>query len=136
MDNLARVNKLMWDWADFVKQGQTCPGVFQTSAWSTGKPVKARQSAAIRRKRKPLVSGPVPHETRTVRTKIPCTRIAYREERVHRLVMKIPDYMKPAICCLYLRGMNYGDTAIVLGVKTKKVAWIRRKVLTFIIKSL
>ena len=130
MDNLARVNKLMHDWASYVKEGQTSPGVFQTSSWSVGKPVKSPQRPATRRhNHKPLVPAPVPHETRTVRPKIPCMRIAYREERVHRIVMKLPEYVRPVICCLWLRGDNYGDAAVLLGIKSKQVVRIKRKVL-------
>ena len=130
MDKLARVNKLMHDWASYVKEGQTCAGVFQTSAWSAGKPVKAPQRHASRRhKQKPLVPAPVPHDKRTLRPKIPCTRIAYREERVHRIVMKLPEYVRPVICCLWIRGDNYGDAAVLLGIKSKQVVKIKRKVL-------
>lgn len=128
VDKLARVNKLMHDWGDWVVDGKACSGVFGTSAWSAGKPVKATKRPKARRKRdKALVPQPVPHESRIVRPKIPCLRVAYREERVHRIVMNLPESVLPVIYCLYLRCMNYGDTAIVLGITSKKVNRIKRE---------
>ena len=129
MDNLARVNRLLFDWADYVKAGRTCQGVFQTSSWPSGRPVEA----GIRRKqRNTLAPVPNPKETRITRPKIPCMRVAYREEKVHKIIMTLPDYVKPIICCLYLMRLGYGDTAVILGLKSKQVVRIKRKSLKVI----
>jgi DNA-directed RNA polymerase specialized sigma subunit len=122
----------MWDWADFVRDGRTCQGVFSTSMWPEGRPVESRRTPASRRKQKPLVTAHVPHETRASRSKIPCMRVAYREERVHKIVVNLPECVKPIICLLYLQKMGYGDVALVMGMKSKQVVRIKRKSLKYI----
>ena len=140
MDNLARVNVLLHAWGDWVLDGKASPGVFGTSAWSEGKPVKAPKKPQTKRKRddnpscpaKVLVPQPVPHETRQVRPKIPCIRVAYREERIHKLVMSLPESALPVVCCLWVKKRNFGDTAMILGMTSKKVNEIKRESLNAI----
>ena len=134
-DNLARVNVLLHAWGDWVLDGKAVPGVFGISAWSEGKPVKAPKKPQTKRKKdKALVPVPVPHETRQVRPKIPCMRVAYREERIHKLVMRLPEESLPIVCCLWVNKKNYGDTALCLGMKSKQVVEIKRNCLKFIRK--
>ena len=134
-DNLARTNKLMHDWGDWVVDGKASPGVFGTSAWSEGRPIRAPKRPKERRRRdKALVPQPVPHETRQVRPKIPCIRVAYLEERIHRLVVTFPESILPIVCCLWVNKKNYGDTALCLGMKSKQVVETKRKCLKFIRK--
>jgi hypothetical protein len=119
----------MRDWGFWVLAGQTSQGVFSTSQWSAGRPVEARRTPASRRKQKPLVSGSVPHSTRATRPKVPCLRIAYREESMHKAVILLPGFYKPIICCLYLKGFDFYDTSLLLGLSSKKVGQFRHKLL-------
>ena len=122
---LKYVNGLMLDWGAWLKGGMTCQGVFSTSQWAEGKPV-----APVRRgNRRNRVIAPNPKETRTTRPKTPCLRIAYREERTHRAVIALPTLYLPLICCLYLKGCNFYETSVLLGVTSKKVGKMRYKLL-------
>lgn len=136
MANLARANRLLFDWADWAKAGKTCAGMFQTSQWPTGRPPNRQgmhSSGATRRKRhSPTL--PVPHETRTTRLCTPCMprHYPYLEERVHGIIVRLPDSVKHVIACLYLHGMGYADTAVVLQLTSKKIARIKFKTLQVI----
>jgi hypothetical protein len=86
----------------------------------------------IRRKQQPLVSATIPHSTRATRPKVPCLRIAYREEQTHRAVILQSIEFNPIIWALYLKRCDFYDTSILLGITSKKVGKMRYKLLTSI----
>ena len=127
--HLNHINGLLIDWGCWLKAGQTSQGVFSTSVWPEGRPVEAHTRL---KQRKPLVPVPSPKETRITRHKVPCLRIAYREERMHRAVVLLPETYHPIICCLYLNGCSFYDTGLLLGTTSKKVGKLRYKLLVSI----
>ena len=120
------LNSLMLDWARWMMDGSTSPGIFSTSTWPSGRPVDPRKSP---KQHRPLVPVSNPKETRQTIPKIPCMRIAYREERVHRAIVLLPESFHPVICCLYLKGCDFYDTSMLLGITSKKVGRLRYKLL-------
>jgi hypothetical protein len=126
---------LMLDYGLFIRDGMTCSGVFGTSQWSEGKPkphTSPAQSRRSRLRRKPLVPPTQPQETRSAHSKTPIIRIDYRSEQIHPVVVAMPDTLKIIICCLYIRGLCFKDTAQALNMTSRQIGKAKHKVLVSI----
>ena len=119
---LKYINGLLLDWGLWCREGQACQGVFSTSQWATGKPLDGHKTL---RQRNTLVPMANPKETRTTTSKLPVIRIDYKSEKIHSIVLSLPDSAKPILCCLYIRGMSFGDISLSLGVTSKIIGKVR-----------
>lgn len=127
---LSTINKYLFWWGKYIRAGMTCPGVYRTSEWASGKPVEAPTRPRIRTKHpKPLLPPCQPAESRTTRPTVPCLRHDEQSEIIHKAVVRLPESYKPVICYIYVRGMSYRDISECLGMTSRQIGNTRNKVL-------
>ena len=124
------IHGILLDYGAYLREGMTCQGIFGTSNWPEGKP--QAHHAPTRRTKKPLVPQTQPQETRSSGSRIPRINIDYTSERIHPVIIAMPDGLKLVVCYLYIRGLCFADTAHALNMTSKQINKSRYKVLKVI----
>ena len=123
------IHGALLDYGMWVRSGRTCIGVYQTSTWPSGKPVN-NPVVKSRRKANSKYSVPTqPKETRITISKLPCLNIDKLSERIHPVIIQLPDPLKLVVCCLYIKGLCFRDTGQALNMTSRQIGKSKHKVL-------
>jgi hypothetical protein len=124
---LNQLHSLMISWGDWLRDGRSVQGLYQTSVWPQGRPVEAR--TAIKRSN-PRLPPTQPHSTRIPTPAQPVmVEFEIELERIHPVILQLDDTIKHIVICLYIRGMCFADITRAFNLPSREIGDSKYKAL-------
>jgi hypothetical protein len=124
---LNQLHSVMLNWGQWLSDGRSVQGLYNTSVWPTGRPVEARQSV---KHKKPMLPYCQPHSTRVAAPRQPVmVEFEIELERIHPVILQLDDTIKHIVICLYIRGMCFADITRAFNLPSREIGDSKYKAL-------